>query len=124
MADMFQQRDAFLTDMRTAHLSREVVFVPATGPQLTVQASISRSVFEVDRGDGVVERVESRDFIVAASALPGEPQRGARIRETAGDKVMVYEVSAPAGSAAARWADASRTAWRIHTVLAKTEDAT
>ena len=67
---------------------------------VSVQATIGRTVFEVDDASGLLEKWESRDFLIAAAelVLAGAqvlPQRGDRIRETGGGKVYVYEAMAP-----------------------------
>lgn len=124
MADLLQRGHEWLTDMRAKHMSRDVAYHPVSGGSATVAASINRTVFEVDRGDGVLEQVESRDFIVAALALAAAPVRGDRIVEVAGGTTFTYEVMAPGGGQPARHADSARTAWRIHTKLVSQEATT
>jgi hypothetical protein len=123
MPDLIANGAAWLAEQRKAHLSKEIAYVvgAVSTPML---ATIGRTEFEVVGEGGVMERVESRDFIVATADLPATPERGHRIHETVGEQVHVFEVMAPVRSAPAwRWADAQRTAWRIHTRLVSKEDA-
>ena len=118
MPDLIAQGAAWLADQRRESLSRDIEYAtPST--TATVLASIGRTDFEVVNEGGIVERTESRDFIVATSDLVGvPPQRGDQIRETTPIGVMLFEVMAPIATAPVwRWADASRTAYRIHTRL-------
>jgi len=94
-----------------------------------VHAAIGRTVFEIDDGFGLIEKVESRDYLVPAAELVLEgsqvlPERGDRIRETQDSKVFVYEVMAPGKEPHFRFSDAYRRTLRIHTKHVDTEDAT
>ena len=125
MPDLIANGAAWLADQRKAHLSKEIAYV-AGATTTTVLATIGRTEFEVVGEGGVMERTESRDFIIATAGMPGAqaPSRGDQIRETVGATVYLFEVMAPVQSAPAwRWADASRTAYRIHTRLVGTEPA-
>ena len=123
MPDLIANGAAWLAGQRKAHLSKEIAYV--NGATATnVLATIGKSEFEVVGEGGVMERIESRDFIVATADLLQTPARGDQIRETVGDTVFVFEVMAPVQSAPPwRWADAQRTAYRIHTRLVSKENA-
>jgi hypothetical protein len=74
----------------------------------------------------VVERIESRDFLILAEDLVLDgtvvlPVRGDRIRETQGGKVYVYEVVAPGNEPCWRYSDPFRKTLRIHTKHIATE---
>jgi hypothetical protein len=115
MSDILADGAAWLDGMRRAHLSRHVSYKRdgVTSPCL---ATISSSVFETQTEMGVVERWESRDFIVSAGDMPMDyPERGDYITDTIGGVAVTYQVSAPRGAPVWKWADASRTAMRIHT---------
>ena len=123
MPDLIANGAAWLADQRKAHLSKEIGYVSGA-TTTTLLATIGRTEFEVVGDGGVMERTESRDFIIATADMPGAPARGDQIRETVGATVHLFEVMAPVQSAPAwRWADASRTAYRIHTRLVGTEPA-
>ena len=125
MPDLIATGAAWLADQRKAHLSKEIGYVSGA-TTTTLLATIGRTEFEVVGEGGVMERTESRDFIVATADMPGAQSqaRGDQIRETVGATVHLFEVMAPVQSAPAwRWADASRTAYRIHTRLVGTEPA-
>ena len=127
MSDLIANGAAWLADQRKAHLSKEIAYVTGA-TTVTVLASIGKTEFEVvgegSVGGGVMERFESRDFLVATADLLNAPARGDQLRETLGSTVFVFEVMAPVQSAPPwRWADAQRTAYRIHTRLVGTEAA-
>ena len=119
MADILQQGSDWLQDQRTKHASRSVTYQRGTD-SVVLQATIGRTIFEIDNGHGVLERIESRDFLVLANdlVLLGSavlPKRGDRIRETQGTVTYVYEVIAPGKEPEWRWSDPYRETLRIHT---------
>lgn len=117
MGDMLYEAAAWLDGMRRGHLSRFVSYTRASQTQPCL-ATVSRSSFETQSDNGVVERWESRDYIISYHELPFPvPQRGDRITETAGDSTVSYEVCAPAGSPVWQWADAYGNAVRVHTKM-------
>ena len=127
MADLLEQASTWLDGQRKTHLSRPVVYERGE-ESVEVQATIGRTVFEAADAYGVVERTESRDFLVLAAdlVLGGEavlPERGDRIREAQGQKTYVYEVLAPGKEPPWRWSDDYRQTLRIHTKHVATETA-
>ncbi len=91
-------------------------------------ATIGRTEFEIAGDYGVIERVESRDFLVLTEdlVLVGNatlPERGDRIRETRGTTTYVYEVMAPGQEPHWRYSDPYRKTLRIHTKQIATEAA-
>ena len=127
MADMLEQASNWLEDQRTEHASRTVTYQRGAG-NVALVASIGRTIFDVDNGFGVVERVESRDFLVLAADLvlagvPVLPERGDRVRETQGTTTYVYEVMAPGKEPHFRFSDPYRKTLRIHTKHISTEAA-
>ena len=125
--DLLDQASAWLDGKRKAHLSRPVTYQRGV-ESVAVQATVGRTVFELADAYGVVERTESRDFLVLAAdlVLGGAavlPERGDRIRETDGAKVYVYEVMAPGKEPHYRFSDVYRRTLRIHTRQVAVEDA-
>ena len=125
MTDLLERANAWLEAKRTEYASRAVVYqrVLATAE---VQATIGRTLFEVDNGYGVLEKIESRDFLILTKDLVLDDDRtlpvsGDRIRETDGDQVFVYEVMAPGKEPAFRYSDPYRHTLRIHTKHVDTE---
>ncbi|MEI8369769.1 MAG: hypothetical protein WCJ31_15145 [Planctomycetia bacterium] len=107
---------SWFDEQRKAHMSDWVSYRRGdlTHPVL---ATASRSMFEVMDGSGVVERWESRDFVISAGDLPFDPpERGDLVIETVGTKVLTYQVLAPKGSEVWKW-DPFRTAMTVHTKL-------
>ncbi len=126
MADLLQKGSDWLEGMRTAHASRPVVYVRGTD-SIEVAATVGKTVFRLDKGYGVIERVEARDYLVLAADLvlggaAALPKAGDRIRETEGGKAFVYEVMAPGNEPCWRWSDPYRQTLRIHTKHVATED--
>ena len=118
---MLAESAAWLDSMRREHLSRWVSYTrgSVTTPCL---ASVSKSTFEVQTDNGVVERWESRDYIISHVDLPfGQPERGDVITETMGPATASYAVCSPAGLPVWQEGDAFRKCVRIHTKLAGEE---
>jgi hypothetical protein len=63
--------------------------------------------------------IHAADLVLGGT--PILPQRGDIIRETQGDKTLVYEVMAPGKEPAWRWSDAFRKVLRIHAKQVGTE---
>jgi len=127
MADILQQASDWLEAKRTRFATRPVVYRRGEAT-VEVLATIGRTVFETDNGYGVVERTESRDFLISAvdlvlAGLETLPQRGDRIRETQGATTFVYEVMAPGQQPHWRYSDPGRRTLRIHTKHVDTEVA-
>jgi len=134
MADLLGKAAAWLDDQRVRYLSRPVTYVrPSTGSgqgarSVEVQAAVGKTVFEVDSGTGILEKVESRDFLIRASELVLDgavalPERGDKVREEGDGVTYVYEVMAPGREPHYRFSDPHRRALRIHTKLVDAEEA-
>jgi hypothetical protein len=126
MPDLLQTGSDWLADQLKAHASRPVVYHRGT-QQVTVQATVGRTLLKLDDGYGGV-RMEwtDRDFLIHAADLvlggsPTLPERGDLIRETQGAKTFIYEVMAPGKEPPWRWSDVFRKVLRIHTKQVGTE---
>lgn len=127
VTDILQQGSNWLEGMRETHATRPLVYVRGTD-SVEVSATVGRTVFRIDKGYGVMERVEARDYLVLGSALAlnGQtilPNAGDRIREESDGKTFVYEVMAPGGEPCWRWSDPYRQTLRIHTKQIDVEGA-
>ena len=96
--------------------------------QVAVQATIGKTEFEIDDGSGVIQRFQSRDYLIQTADLKlggilTLPVAGDRIRETVGDQTFVYEVLAPGNEPHFRFSDPFRKVLRIHTKHVGTENA-
>ena len=125
MADILQRGSDWLQDQRHKHATRTVAYARGVD-SVSLAATIGRTIFEVDNGHGVLERIESRDYLALAAdlmlvGLPVLPKRGDRIRETQGTVTYVYEVMAPGKEPEWRWSDPYRKTLRIHTKQIDTE---
>ncbi len=122
MPDILQFGSDWLAEKLKAHASRPVVYRRGA-VEVTVQATIGRTLLKLDDGYGGV-RLEwtDRDFLIhAADLVLGSatvlPERGDVIREMVGDRTLVYEVMAPGKEPPWRWSDVYRKVLRIHTKL-------
>jgi hypothetical protein len=116
MPDLLEQSQEWLTSMNRLHRSRTVLY--ARGAQeKEIPAVVGRTVFKVDAGYGLFERVESRDYLVEVADMSafGEPQRGDRVKETLNGRTEVFEVMSPSGEPHFRYSDPYRRVFRIHT---------
>src|SRR4051794_37527237 len=117
--DLLAKASSWLEKTRAKHASQEVVYVRADS-STTLRATIGRSEFEMDEGNGLVTRVESRDYLILVDDLvlddqPAEPQPGDRIVEGDLSDGVVYEVMAPVGQHCWRYSDPYRQTYRVHT---------
>jgi hypothetical protein len=119
MPDLLRTGSDWLAERLKEHASRPVVYRRGAD-EVTVQATIGRTLLKLDDGYGGV-RMEwtDRDFLihVADLVLAGNavlPERGDVIRETQGGKTFVYEVMAPGKEPAWRWSDVFRKVLRVH----------
>ena len=127
MANVLKTASSWLEDQRHEYTTETVRYERGVDG-VDLSATIGRTLFEVDSGYGVIERIESRDFLVLTSDLMLEgvaalPQRGDRIRETQGATIYVYEVMAPGKEPHYRCSDPYRKTLRIHTKHVATEAA-
>ena len=114
--DLLEQSQEWLTSMNRIFRSRQVIY--ARGAQTKeAPALVGKTVFKVDKGYGLFERVEARDFLIEAADLEeyGEPERGDRVMDTLNGKVELFEVMAPGGEPHFRYSDPYRKVFRIHT---------
>jgi hypothetical protein len=127
MTDLLEQGSAWLESQRHAYMTRAVVYVRGV-ESVELNATIGRTEFEQDTGQGGIRRIESRDFLVRGEDLiltggPALPKAGDRIRETVDSVTYVYEVMAPGGEPPYRYSDCYRRTLRIHTKHVDTETA-
>jgi len=128
MPDILESGIGWLESQRDKHRTKPVTFCRGA-ESIEVQATVAKWTFEIDDGMGILEKIESRDFLILIShlVLAGqaiEPQRGDRIKETSGNKVYVYEVLAPGKEDCWIFSDDYRNTYRIHTKQVDVEDAT
>lgn len=126
MPDLLFDGLSWLGDQLKEHASQPVMY-QRDGNDIAVQATIGRTLLQLDDGYGGV-RMEwtDRDFLIVAADLilagsPIVPKRGDRIRHTNGETVGVFEVMAPGKEPVWRPADPFGTMLRIHTKRIGTE---
>ncbi len=126
MQDLLQAGQAWLADQLRAHVAKEVTYRRGAD-EITVRATIGRTLLKLDDGYGGVRMVwTDRDYLIRAADLvlggnPIQPQRGDQILEALGTQSHIYEVLAPGDEPPWRWADPHRQMLRIHTKYVATE---
>lgn len=125
MADLLEQGSTFLEDQRHRHMSRPVAYRRGTA-SVDVQATVGKTEFEQSDQDGLIQRIESRDYLIRTQDLvlagqPTLPRAGDQVRETQDASTHVYEVMAPGGEPPFRYSDAYRRTLRVHTKHIATE---
>ena len=125
MGDLLEKSSDFLRQKRQDFMTRSVDYTRAA-ESVTLLATIGRTIFEVDAGNGILEKFEVRDYLIRTedlilSTLNVLPERGDVIKETVGSTTYHYEVNAPdSRQDAFRFSDAYRKTLRIHTKLIDT----
>ena len=76
-----------------------------------VNATLGKTVFRIENEYGQIVRYQSRDFMIAKSELPIEPDSGDQIVHNN----SLFEVMAPASEPCWRYSDIQKTTYRIHT---------
>lgn len=127
MGNLLGDGATWLEDQRHTHLTISVEY-KRDPDSVTLLATVGRTIFEQINGMGVLEKYESRDYLVLAGDLilgasPALPVAGDKIRETQGSTVFVYEVMSPGDEPDYRFSDDYRTTLRIHTKLVDEEAA-
>lgn len=128
MPNLLQRGAEYLAAQLQAHASQPVTYRRGTGEEaveVAIDATIGRSEFELTTDDGIVERVETRDFLFPTADLvlaetATVPQRGDKIIETIGDATLTYEVLPHQNLPAFRYSDEFRVMLRVHTKLINT----
>jgi len=126
VVDLLQKAMSWLEGQRHKHRTVGVTYCRGLFT-VRLAATIGRTVFETQDGRGIIEKTETRDFLVRGVdlVLDGSgalPKRGDRIRETGEDKLYIYEVMAPGKEPEWRWSDPYRQTLRIHTKQVDVED--
>ena len=126
MVDLLGAGARWLERQRIAYLTTTVVYRRQNGgltQELPLLATVGRTTFEVVSAGGVIERVDSRDYLISSAALAalGAPQRGDRVIEVIGGSRHTAEVAAPGRESHWRWSDPIRQCYRIHTKHLTTE---
>jgi hypothetical protein len=119
MTDMLQKGQEWLASKLTQHASREVVYRRGE-LGATLQATIGKSMYDQDDGEGIVTRSQVRDFLIDTYSLLSSiigtlPRRGDTIVEIDGDQTFIFEVMALGGDPPWRYSDPFRLKLRIHT---------
>lgn len=91
---------------------------PASPVTITAESGncwVGRTAFASNEVGKARLRWGDRDYLIAASALPAEPDEGDRITETVNGVPVTFEVCLPdTGEPAWRWSDPARTVYRLH----------
>ncbi|TWU40171.1 hypothetical protein Q31b_35160 [Novipirellula aureliae] len=121
---MLHHGQSWLADKLTKHASRSVVYRrDELGVELS--ATIAKSEYEQDDGDGVITRAQVRDFLIDTdtlllSIIGSLPRRGDCIVEVDGDTTFIFELMSIGNEPPWRYSDPFRVKLRIHTKLVDT----
>lgn len=127
MTDMLRDGQAWLAEKLKMHASRLVIY-QRDDAEAELPATIGRSFYEQDDGEGIVTRSQVRDFLIDTadlllSPIGSLPKRGDWILETENGTTFTYELMSLGGEPAWRYSDPFRLKLRIHTKLIDTEEA-
>ncbi len=94
MTDMLQKGQEWLASKLTQHASRQVVYRRERA-RSNLQATIGKSMYDQDDGEGIVTRSQVRDFLIDTYALLSSiigtlPRRGDTIVEIDGDHHLYF----------------------------------
>ena len=76
---MLEQASEWLEHQRQKELAVPIVYVRRGGEVLNIKASLGKTLFRAKNEYAVTIRTEARDFLIAGSDLPNEPERGDKI---------------------------------------------
>ena len=127
MSDLLKAGQKWLAEKLTKHASREITYRRGE-VESTVTATIGKTMADQDTGDGLVLRMEIRDYLIDTGDLkldgqPTLPERGDLIIENDDGKNFTYEVLPIGNQRAWRYSDPFRLKLRIHTKLITTEES-
>lgn len=126
MANLLAQGVAWLGGKRHTSMAGTITYVRGVDT-VSLSATVGKTDFEQLDESGVVQRIESRDFLIRTAdlvlaAVTTLPRAGDLIRETEGPQTFVYEVMAPGDEPPWRYSGAQdRSTLRIHTKHVATE---
>lgn len=116
MADLLARGSAWLAGQRKRFGASAVTYRRGES-SVSILATVGRTERQIDEGNGLLTRVESRDYLVTAADLV---IGGAAVFPRAADQVVeadgsVYELMDFPGEGFCRWSDPYRVTLRIHT---------
>ena len=116
---MLRKGQEWLSSKLTEHASHKVVY-RRNELGAVLKATIGKSMYDQDDGEGIVTRSQVRDFLIDTqslllSVIGSLPRRGDTIVEIDGDTTFIFEVMALGGDPPWRYSDPFRLKLRIHT---------
>ncbi len=118
MQDMMAKGAAWFDQVRRQHLSISVTYFPVGNLiGLECAATITDGYWEAVDAAGQMVRIQTRDFFINLTDLPGDPRRGDEVVVAEDGLERTYTVQVPGGDQQAwRWADRRHQVRRIHTM--------
>lgn len=119
LSDLLHNGLSWLSQQLTTHASRTVIY-QRDALSAEVRATIGRSLYDQDNGEGIVTRSQVRDYLIDTSELLNSvigslPRRGDQIIEAENNCQVTYEVMSLGGEPPWRYSDPFRLKLRIHT---------
>jgi hypothetical protein len=101
------------------HMSREIIY-RRNELSVLIRATIGKSMYDQDDGEGIVTRSQVRDFLIntrdlTTSIIGSLPKAGDTIVEIDNESEFTYEVMAMGSEPPWRYSDPFRLKLRIHT---------
>lgn len=121
MSDLIADGVAWLNQQLNDHAAKTVTIQTADGLQsCTADATVSVTMYEADNGAGIIDRWQSRDFLIDADQWKPTgsvtlPVRGQRIVEVIGATTCIFEVNGPRDTPHFDYADGFRGKLLVHT---------
>lgn len=107
----------YLADAQKRTLGIPVLLKRSGGEQESFVVRVKTTLWDVDAGDGRIERWESRSFIFDPADLSERPREGDTIYETHPFGTATYRVMSPPGQPPVHYSDSYRTGLVVHTKL-------
>ncbi len=119
MVDLLQSGQDWLAGKLKTYASQSVTY-QRDSAEAELQATMGRSTYQQDDGEGIVTRSQVRDFLIdtsdlVSSSIGSLPRRGDRIHQSEGETTIVYEVMSLGNDPPWRFSDPFRIKLRIHT---------
>ncbi|XZE36015.1 hypothetical protein SH501x_001566 [Pirellulaceae bacterium SH501] len=119
MRDLLAEGHKWLSGQLYQHMSREIIY-RRNELSVLIRATIGKSMYDQDDGEGIVTRSQVRDFLIntrdlTTSIIGSLPKAGDTIVEIDDESEFTYEVMPMGSEPPWRYSDPFRLKLRIHT---------
>ncbi|AMV35245.1 hypothetical protein VN12_24180 [Pirellula sp. SH-Sr6A] len=118
MRDLLAEGQKWLSGQLYQHMSREIIY-RRNELSVLIRATIGKSMYDQDDGEGIVTRSQVRDFLIntrdlTTSIIGSLPKAGDTIVEIDDESEFTYEVMSMGSEPPWRYSDPFRLKLRIH----------